>query len=87
VLERAIPELVQRPAIEGRIRALGAGDAPQIILSAGSVIYEFEFLYDRDSLTHRGVTPPPLNVTPVLEDVTLTYSRRPRVLRRQIVDD
>lgn len=61
-------------------------ELPRIVHSGGSVTYEFQFVYDRGAFAERGLAAPPLAVSPVLEDVTLTYTRGPRVLRQEPLD-
>ena len=60
---------------------LGGGSAPDIVLCGACVRYAFDFVYDRAAVAARGQTPPPLDVTPVLEDVTLTFTTGAKILR------
>lgn len=76
-----------RPCGAGATPIAGSG-APDVTWGKGRAIdYDFAFVYDRDALIARGVEPPPLNVSPVIEDVTLTYWTGPRVLRFEWVDE
>ncbi len=63
--------------------AAGAADMPSVVHRGGNLDYEFDFLYDRSA---QGKAAPPLCVTPVLEEVLLTYSTGPVVLVLETID-
>jgi hypothetical protein len=51
------------------------------------VFYEFRFRYVKTGLLAKGLAIPPLNVSPILDDVTLVYRTRPLILRMEEDDD
>lgn len=71
----------------GGVVSVGGGSAPDVVLCGACVHYAFDFVYDRASVAARGQTPPPLDVSPVLEDVTLTYTTGARILRVESLDE
>jgi hypothetical protein len=52
-----------------------------------AVIYEIRFRYQKDNLVARGILVPPLNVSPILDDVTLVYRTRAMIIRTETDDD
>ncbi len=63
--------------------AAGAQDMPNVVHKGGALDYEFDFLYDH---APGGKVALPLCVTPILEEVLLTYSTGPVILELESID-
>ena len=52
-----------------------------------SIVYEIRFKYQKDNLVSRGILVPPLDVSPILDDVTLVYRTRAMIVRTETDED
>ncbi len=50
------------------------------------IVYEILFKYQKENLVTRGIVVPPLDVSPILDDVTLVYRRRAMIVRVETDD-